>query len=80
MSEIIKQINVDGVDYDIVGKELTKITYAELKDLRDNNQLKEGHFYRIIDYSGPTNGAKHKFDIIVQALSTNTLSENVQAI
>lgn len=77
---IINKIQVNDINYDIQGKELTKITYAELKDLRDNNQLKEGHFYRIIDYSGPINGAKHKFDIIVQALSTNTLSENAQAI
>ena len=79
MTEINK-INVSGINYNIASNELTKITYAQLKDLRDNNQLKEGHFYRIIDYSGPTDGAKHKFDIIVQALSTNTLSENAQAI
>jgi hypothetical protein len=50
MSEIIKQINVDGVDYDIVSNELTKTTYAELKALRDNGELLEGHLYRITDY------------------------------
>lgn len=85
MSEIIKQINVDGVDYDIVGKELTKITYAELKVLRDNGQLREGHLYRITDYvttttQSETKSAGHVFDVIVLAVSASELSHIARAI
>ena len=107
MSEIIKQINVDGVDYNIVSEsaekkiaeidekikglegntsdELTKITYSELKALRDNGELLEGHLYRITDYvtttvQRETKSANHPFDIIVTALSANTLDEKASAI
>lgn len=85
MSEIIKQINVDGVDYDIVGKELTKITYAELKALRDNGQLSEGHLYRITDYvttttQENTKSAGNVFDVIVLAVSASELSHIARAI
>lgn len=81
----IKKINVDGVDYDIVGKELTKITYSELKALRDNGQLSEGHLYRITDYVTTTTQAETKsagnvFDVIVLAVSANELSHIARAI
>lgn len=81
----LKQINVDGVDYDIVGKELTKITYAELKALRDNGQLSEGHLYRITDYvtttvQTNTKSAGNVFDVIVLAVSANELSHIARAI
>ena len=81
----IKKINVDGVDYDIVAKELTKTTYAELKALRDNGQLSEGHLYRITDYVTTTTQAETKsagnvFDVIVLAISTHELSHNARAI
>ena len=60
------------------------VTWEELKDLRDSSQLIPGQFYRITDYECTTSqentrSAGHKFDIIVQALSANTLSENVSA-
>ena len=60
------------------------ITYADLKTIRDNSELVPGQFYRITDYECTTTqentkAAGHKFDIIVQALSTNTLSENASA-
>ena len=81
----IKKINVDGVDYDIVSKELTKITYAELKALRDNGQLSEGHLYRITDYVTTTTQAETKsagnvFDVIVLAVSASELSHIARAI
>ena len=81
----IKKINVGGVDYDIVAKELTKTTYTELKALRDNGQLSEGHFYRITDYVTTTTQAETKsagnvFDVIVLAISTHELSHNARAI
>lgn len=57
-----------------------EITYAELKVLRDSSGLVPGMNYRITDYvtttSQPdTQSAGHLFDIIVTALSANTLSE-----
>ena len=82
---VIKKINVDGVEYDIQGKELTKVTYAELKSLRDNGELVEGHLYRITDYEfttvqANTKSAGHVFDIIVLATSANELSHIARAI
>lgn len=63
---------------------VTSVTYTELKALRDNNELISGMFYRITDYECTTTQANtraknNRFDIIVQALSTNTLSENAKA-
>ena len=59
-------------------------TYAELKQLRDSGRLIPGMFYRITDYECTTvqertRAMNNKFDIIVQALSSNTLSENASA-
>ena len=81
----IKKINVDGVDYDIVAKGLTKTTYTELKALRDNGQLSEGHLYRITDYvttttKSETKSAGNVFDVIVLAVSSNELSHIARAI
>jgi hypothetical protein len=63
---------------------MTSITYFELKSLRDNFELIPGMFYRIIDYvcttsQENTRAMDNKFDIIVQALSANTLSETALA-
>lgn len=60
------------------------ITWAELKQLRDDAQLISGQFYRITDYvcttvQENTRAMSNQFDIIVQALSTNTISENASA-
>lgn len=65
--------------------DIMKISYNRLKLLRNNNYLKPGYKYRIIDYSTTTSqentkSAEHKFDIIVTATSYNTLSEEAQAI
>ena len=73
---------------DIRIKDLSKtisISYNELKTLRDNNQLTPGTFYRIDDYitttvQENTSSAGHPFDVIVLALSENTLSEEAYAI
>lgn len=61
------------------------VTYNELKALHDANQLIAGMQYRIIDYvttttQQDTQSAGHQFDIIVTALSKDTLSENASAI
>lgn len=61
------------------------VAHRELVQLRDSSRLIPGAFYRITDYlctssqpdTAATNGCK--FDIIVQALSENTLSEDAKA-
>ena len=64
---------------------LIKVTYDELVTLRNNNELIAGMKYRITDYvtttaQENTQSAGHQFDIIVEALSENTLSEDAKAI
>jgi hypothetical protein len=62
---------------------LTEITWAELKELRDNSNLVPGKQYRITDYITTVNSyaepharsANHQFDIIVIADSFNKLNE-----
>ncbi len=63
---------------------MTNITYAELKTLRDNSQLVEGQYYRITDFvttvdQKDAKSAGHRFDIIVLATNSNTLNENALA-
>lgn len=60
-------------------------TYAELVELRDNNNLVPGQQYRIIDYETTTKqentqSAGHQFDIIVTANDESTLNEVARAI
>lgn len=81
----IKKIRVDGVDYDIQASELTKVTYAELKEMRDNGGLAAGHLYRITDYEFTTvqdftTSAGNVFDIIVLATDKNKLSHIARAV
>jgi hypothetical protein len=64
---------------------IIKVTYLELKNLRDSGNLITGQQYRITDYvtttiQDCTQSAGHPFDIIVTALNENTLSENASAI
>lgn len=64
---------------------MTSITYSELKALRDNSQLVPGMSYRITDYvctttQGSTRAVDNRFDIVVVAIATNTLSEIASAM
>ena len=64
---------------------LTKITYAELKALRDGAKLVPGMQYRITDYTcttiaDSTQSAGHVFDIIVTADDERTLNAKARAI
>lgn len=57
-----------------------KVTWQELKNLRDNSELIAGSLYRITDYQCTTTqentrSAGHQFDIILLALSENKLAE-----
>ena len=65
--------------------QLTKITYAELKALRDGAKLIPGMQYRITDYActtitQDTQSAGHVFDIIVTADDERTLNAKARAI
>ena len=93
MENKINKIRVDGVDYEIedtYARENSsnfsnkKVTYSELVSLRDNSELVPGQKYRITDYvttttQGNTKSAGHQFDIVIEALTENTLSEDVKA-
>lgn len=61
------------------------LLYEELLYLINNNGLILGQTYRITDYITTTSqidtiSANYPFDIIVEATSTNTLSENAKAV
>ena len=64
---------------------LTKITWSDLVDLRDNSHLIPGMQYRITDYTcttsqANTRSAGHVFDIIVTADDERTLNEVARAV
>ena len=63
---------------------IIEITWSDLKAKKDAGELTPSQFYRIIDYQcttteSNTRSAGHQFDIIVLALSKNTLSEQAYA-
>lgn len=68
----------------ITSTTIIEITWSELKAKRDAGELTLGQLYRITDYQcttvqSNTRSAGHQFDIIVLALSKNTLSEQAYA-
>lgn len=68
-----------------IAQTMTETTYAELKSMRDNGTLTPGMWYRITDYvctttQSNTISAGNKFDVIVLATGTNSLSEQARAI
>ena len=85
-SEInLTSLKIGSTNYKISTEILIETTYANLKSLRDNYQLKPGMWYRITDYScttstSNTSSAGHQFDIIVLATDANKLSEEARAI
>lgn len=77
---------VDIASLSCGGDAMINIEYADLVELRDNNNLKPGTLYRITDYvttvanDPKARSAGHVFDIIVKALDSCTLSEEASAI
>lgn len=66
---------------------LKEVTYEELSILIQNNELIPGSLYRMTDYQTVTDSTNdqvsvdwHKFDLILRALSSNTISRNCSAI
>lgn len=63
---------------------IIEITWSDLKAKKDAGELTPNQFYRIIDYQcttveSATRSAGNQFDIIVLALTNNTLSEQAWA-
>lgn len=76
-------------EFDMSSSPMVKVSYHELKDLRDNGVLEPGCQYRITDYNlvvditkpgDPVRSANNIFDIIVTALSNKNLSEDAKAV
>lgn len=68
-----------------IAQTMVETTYADLKSMRDNGTLTPGMWYRITDYVCTTTqvntiSAGNKFDVIVLATGTNSLSEQARAI
>lgn len=68
-----------------IAQTMVETTYADLKSMRDNGNLTPGMWYRITDYECTTTqentiSAGNKFDVIVLATGTNSLSEQARAI
>ena len=66
---------------------LKEVTYEELSTLIQSNGLIPGSLYRMTDYQTVTDSTNdqvsvdwHKFDLILRALSSNTISRNCSAI
>ena len=63
-----------------------RVTYSELKQLRDNSALSPGTWYRITDYdttvynNANARAAGHPFDILVMAIDVNQMSEDAKAV
>lgn len=67
------------------GGGMVEVTYAELKELRNNGKLIPGQMYRMTDYETTTSqegtqAAGHPFDLILTALDEKTLDEKCSAI
>ena len=63
---------------------MVRTTWSNLKSLRDSKQLVPGCYYRITDFVttvavSNVKSANHQFDVIVVALSEDTLSEDAKA-
>ena len=80
-----RTLDLEDAIQNVDSEEMTSVTWEGLITLKNNNELKPGHQYRITDYQTTTilpgtRSAGHQFDIIVTALNTNTLSEDAKAI
>lgn len=74
--QIYRKVNISGERC---------VLYSALKNLRDNENLEGGQWYRIIDFVTTVNNtnvqsAGHAFDLLVFATDKNTLSETAFAV
>lgn len=83
--DIVPFHNGNSVTKEISESHLTNVTYSQLQSLKNQSKLTPGTHYRITDYRTTSSQentavANHNFDIIVMALSEDTLSEDAKAI
>ena len=76
-------VTIEKLSKDVFNN-ITLISWSDLKILRNSMQLIPGYQYRITDYQCTTTqentqSARHQFDIIVTADSTNKLNEKARA-
>ena len=81
---ILNQSILGSGELDITGVLYKNITYQSLLDLREDSFLVPGIFYRITDYVTTTSQVNtqsmgHQFDVIVLALTNDTLAERAWA-
>jgi hypothetical protein len=64
-----------------------EVEYSKLKSLKDSSSLTPGKIYRLIDYefispydSDTLKSGGHRFDLLLQASSENSLFEECRAI
>ena len=76
-----------GTSTTVLTDTLINVTYADLVTLRNGGNLIKGQFYRITDFVTTVGSsltevrsAGHAFDLIVQALDVDTISEDAKAI
>ena len=79
------EIPLGGGGGGITEEKMVKVTYAELKALRDEGKLIAGQMYRMTDYETTctwenTQVAGHPFDLVLTALDERTLDEKCSAI
>lgn len=68
----------------LYGSTIIEDTYSEIKKLKDSNKLIAGNLYAITDYTatttqGETRSAGKVFGLIIEAITTNTFSEDAIA-
>lgn len=91
LSKIASLPNSKQLDFQV--SKMQRVTYAELKSMRDGGELVSGRLYRITDYvttlpeqvsdfTGEVmeRSAGHAYDLVVVALSGSVLSENALAM
>lgn len=81
---IIVEVHDDGTIDGIKNDLIVSITWADLVELRDNKELVAGMKYRITDYETYAVGQDitysiNRFDIIVEAIDNEHLSEEARA-
>lgn len=83
----LTKVSVNGQVYDLGGSgggsSMIEITYSELKSLVDSASLVPETKYRITDYVSTFKSwqsANHQFDIVVEAITENSLSHEAKAL
>lgn len=86
MGNVLTKVSVNGVVYDLGGSgggTIIETTYEELKSMISSSELVTGNKYRITDYVTEFKNWKsagHQFDVVVEATSSNQISNKAEAM